>query len=493
MTMPSRWLPVFAVACATTLAGMTPARAADATQLTVYRSDSAALYASSGDGSLDEGYAVVHEVRTLQLTAGTHTLVLGDLPRYLDPEALALTIPGDRAQVLSQQFLLDQGSDATLAGLIGRQVDVLGSDGQRLASGTLLRAGHGLLIQDGIGATASGATTLITRYAAVRSHDGDFPLGASLRLQLKAAQAGAVPAVLSYPTGGIGWRAAYVGTLQPGTACRLQFQAQASIANRSGRDWQDAQLTLIAGAPNMAKASAPQPMMAMAVRSQSAAAAMPQQDSLGDYRSYALPAPISLPDGSVTQVPLYAPRLLDCTRTALVEYGQRYQPAQPQIRPEMNDYTGSSAVTSTLQLRAFDSLPAGYLRVLSADRNGVAQFIGEGRINDTPKGGDASIVLGTAFDLRAERKRTAFSVDRAGRTLDEAFRITLSNAGDRPRTVTVREHPGRWRQWTLVSSSSKPSEQTPQTLEFRVAVPANGSATLDYAVRYRWTAAQNPQ
>jgi len=144
-------------------------------------------------------------------------------------------------------------------------------------------------------------------------------------------------------------------------------------------------------------------------------------------------------------------------------------------------------------LKAFDSLPAGYLRVLTADRNGTPQFIGEGRIDDTPKGSDASITLGTAFDLRAERERTAFSTDKAGRTLDEAFRISLSNAGDSARTVTVREHPSRWRQWTLVSSSSKPSEQTPDTLEFRVDVPANGKAVLDYAVRYSWTTDEQPQ
>jgi hypothetical protein len=77
--------------------------------------------------------------------------------------------------------------------------------------------------------------------------------------------------------------------------------------------------------------------------------------------------------------------------------------------------------------------------------------------------------------------------------MTEAFRINLSNAGDSARTVTVREHPSRWRQWTLISSSSKPSEQMPDTLEFRVEVPANGQATLDYAVRYSWTDADNPQ
>jgi hypothetical protein len=77
--------------------------------------------------------------------------------------------------------------------------------------------------------------------------------------------------------------------------------------------------------------------------------------------------------------------------------------------------------------------------------------------------------------------------------LDEAFRIELGNAGDSARTVTVREHPYRWRQWTLLSSSSKPSQQTPDTLAFRILVPAGGKATLDYAVRYRWTSDENPQ
>jgi hypothetical protein len=53
--------------------------------------------------------------------------------------------------------------------------------------------------------------------------------------------------------------------------------------------------------------------------------------------------------------------------------------------------------------------------------------------------------------------------------------------------VTVREHPNRWREWTLAGSSIKPSRQTPQMLEFKVPVAANGSATLTYTVRYNWT------
>lgn len=477
-----------ALACLAALAGASAARAGDTTALTLYRSDSPALYASHGGGEVDEGYAVAREQRSLSLVAGTHDVVIGDLPNALDAEALALGFPDGNAKVISQRLLLAQGADAALSGLLGHEVSVLGNGGEPLASGTLLRAGNSLLVR------GANGTTLVRDYAAVRSAEGDFPLGSSLNLRVDAARSGQARAVLSYPTSGLGWRAAYVATLQPGATCRLRFESRASIANRSGRDWRDAQLTLIAGQPNMAKASAPRPMASMARGygpQDMVAGGLPQQESLGDYRSYTLPGTVELPDGSVSQVPLYADRTLDCERTALYENGNRYQPPRPILEPDFNP-GGGGAIVSTLKLAAFDSLPAGYLRVLTADRRGTPQFIGEGRIEDTPKGSDAIITLGTAFDLRATRERTAFHVDRAGRTLDEAFRINLSNAGDSARTVTVREHPGRWRQWTLVSSSSKPSAQTPDTLEFRVDVPANGKAVLNYAVRYQWTADEQP-
>ncbi|HWU76898.1 MAG TPA: DUF4139 domain-containing protein [Rhodanobacter sp.] len=476
---------LLAAACTIALAAPASAETTSAASLTVYRSDSATLYASSADDSADDGYAVVRERRALKLVAGTHDMILGDLPIHIDPEAIALGFPDGGATILSQRLSLAQGASGGLTGLVGQQVNVLGSNGESLADGTLLHAGDGLLIKGVLG------TTLVRHYAAVRSGDGSFPTGSSLNLRVDATRAGSTRAVLSYPTAGIGWRAAYVATLQPGTACRMQFESRASIANRSGRDWHDAQLTLIAGEPNMAKPSAPRPMMAMARGFSAKAEAMPQQDSLGDYRSFTLPGTVNLPDGSVSQVPLYAPRTLDCVRTTLLENGNTFQPQQPNLNRDI--YQGSGSIVSTLKLKAFDSLPAGYLRVLTADRHGTPQFIGEGRIDDTPKGGEASITLGTPFDLRAKRTRTSFHVDKNGRTLDEAFRIDLTNAGDSPRVVTVREHPNRWREWKLVSSSSKPDARTTDTLEFKLDVPANGKASLTYAVRYSWTADQQPQ
>jgi hypothetical protein len=471
--------PRRALAFACLAACLAPAVQAADTELTLYRSDNPALYTAAGDGSVGEGHAVVREQRTLQLKAGAQDVSLGDLPLYLDPEAIALAFGNDRAKVVSQRLLLGQGNEAALAGLVGQKVTVLGGNGETLAQGTLLRAGNGLLVEGALG------TTLVRDYAAVRSSGGDFPTGASLRLRVDAARAGDATATLSYPTAGLGWRAAYVATLQPGNTCRMQFESRASIANRSGRDWHDATLKLVAGEPRFAKPAAPQPMM-MARAYKGEAADMPQQSALGDYRLYTLPQPVDLPDGSVSQVPLYTTRTLGCERTALYENGNSWSPPQPMTAPDFNT-GGGNTIESTLRFTAFDSLPAGFLRVLGRDNAGTPQFLGEGRLDDTPKGSDATLTLGTAFDLRAERERTAFKLDKDARTMDEAFRITLSNAGQSARVVTVREHPSRWREWTLTSSSIKPSKQSPDVLEFKVSVPAGGKATLDYAVHYRWS------
>lgn len=462
----------------------TPIVAADRTELTLYRSNDASLFGAS-DGAVPSGYAVVREPRSLHLETGLQDIQLGGLPTYLDPEALALQVDGDAATVVSQRLQLAQGETSLLGGLIGQTVEVLGSNGTVLANGVLVSTDGALQLRQ------AGQTLLIHDYAAVRVNrkvDG----GARLDLRVDAKHATTANAHLSYVTGGLGWRASYVGTLAPGAQCRLQLQSRASVANRSGSDWHDAMLTLIAGEPRFGKSSAPPVTMAASFRGKMAEVALPEQSSLADYRSFRLPHPVDLPDGSVSLLPLYAPRTIDCERTELYESGGSYRPQHPLIDPGFAP-RGNDAIVSTLAFTAFDSLPAGYLRVLAQDDRGTEQFIGEGRIGDTPKKGAVQLVLGNAFDLHAKRERTSFRVDKAGRTLDEAFRITLSNAGETSRTVTVREHPNRWRQWTLASSSIKPVSRSQDTLVFKIAVPAEGKVELDYAVHYTWSADDQPQ
>jgi hypothetical protein len=485
----SRRLLVLAVAGAITL----PAFAAsdERTALTLYRAESDQLFATNGEAVSGDGYAVVHERRSFDLKGGAQDLSIDGLPSALDSEALSLRFPGKGTRVVSQRLLLGQGFDGAVAGLVGHNVTAIGSSGQPIASGTLVRGGDTLVIRE-----ANGQASLIKDYAALRAADAtDFARGSTLQVRVAGSGAGNTTAQLDYPTSGLGWRGAYVATIAPGATCKMNFDASASIANRSGRDWKDVSLKLVAGDAQRAKAP-PQPKVFMA-RAAPAPMAMdagmvePRQATLGDLRTYTLPTAVDLPDGSVTQTPLYDSRTLDCEREAVYDTNMRYYGNQPRMERDIG-MPPSTQIVSNLRFNAFDALPSGYVRVLTTDRDGNAELLGEGRLDDTPKNKDATISLGNAFDLSATREQTSFSADAASHRIDEGTRLVLTNAGSTARTITVREHPSRWRTWTVASSSVKPTKSTPELLEFKVDVPANGSVNLDYALRYTWVDADLP-
>jgi hypothetical protein len=485
----SRRLLALAIASAVAL----PAIAAqgERTALTLYRADSDQLFSTGGDAVSGDGYAVVHERRAFDLKGGSQDLAIDGLPSALDSEALSLRFPGKGTRVVSQRLLLGQGFDGAVAGLVGHEVTVIGTTGQPIATGTLVRGGDTLVVRD-----AGGQASLVKNYAALRASGAtDFARGSTLQVRVDGGSAGATTAQLDYPTSGLGWRGAYVATIAPGASCKMSFDASASIANRSGRDWKDVSLKLVAGEANRAKAP-PQPKMFMARGVVAMAAPAPaadmQQATLGDLRTYTLPKAVDLPDGSVTLTPLYDSRTIDCEREAVYDTNMRYYGNQPRLERDIG-MPPSTPIVSNVRFKASDALPAGYVRVLTVDRDGNAELLGEGRLDDTPKNKDATISLGNAFDLTATREQTSFSADPAARRMDDGTRLVLSNASDTVRTVTVREHPSRWRVWTVASSSVKPTKTTPEVLEFKVDVPANGSVNLDYVVRYTWTEADLPR
>jgi len=133
-------------------------------------------------------------------------------------------------------------------------------------------------------------------------------------------------------------------------------------------------------------------------------------------------------------------------------------------------------------------LPKGVIRVYKKDGQGNALFVGEDRIDHTPKNETVRLKLGEAFDVTADKKQTAFQkLAGSGRynyTFESAYEIVLKNAKPEAVTVTVREPmPG---DWTMVSESLPHTKTTSGTAEWQVKVPAEGQATLTYRVRVRY-------
>lgn len=454
--------------------------AADHASLTIYHADNDALFSGNARDRIEAGHALVREHRQVELVAGNHELLINGLPAGADPETIAVGFdPAAGVKVLGQQLRIAH----PLADAIGQPVEIVTSDGYRL-HGTLLgwAQDSGAMLR-----TDDGKVHFVRTYASMTLPSGSIVDSGILRMNVDAKSPGKRNAYLTYMTGGLGWRAAYNATLAGGSACRMQFKPEASIANRSGRDYDSATIRLVAGQPNLGNAGVRMYSMAKAP-APAAPAAMPEQASLGDYRSYTLPGTVALPKATVTLTPLYPAQTLSCRREYVIEEGGAYFPP----KPNTNDYGAQDyqdrAITSTLSFDAPAALPAGTLRAWIADRDGVPALLGEGSVPDTPKDQRVSVQLGESFDLRASRERTAFHVDVKAHTMSESYKVALSNGGDAARTVTVREHPNRWREWSVASASIKPSKQTPQLLEFEVPVPANGSTTFTYTVKYTWTA-----
>jgi hypothetical protein len=458
------------------LSAASAAAAADNPSLTIYRADGDALF-QNGTGVVADGYAVVHESRAVKADAN-HTVVIGGLPTLLDPEAVSVDLGG--ATIVAQR-VLSSGDGGALAARRGEtvQIDV----GGRSLSGTLLGIDNGAPILRG----ADGQVVYAHAFDIMLFPKGGGAPGSTLQV-VTSGNVGA-NATLTYPTTGLGWRAAYSVLLRDGNGCHMTLDAFASIANRSGRDYPASTLKLIAGSPNLTH-NAPRPMFkAMRAAPAAAAAPMPEQSSLGDYRSYALASALDLPDASVTQVPLYAPGDLDCQRAWIFETGGSWFPQQPMTGRDDIQASGNGPVVSELHFSSTENLPSGHVRVSTRDRDGRVELLGESSLADTPKDRPVTIALGTAFDLAADRERTSFDYDRPSHSLTEAFRVTLTNTGETPRTITVRDHPNRWRAWTLASSSVKPTKQSADGLAFDIAVQANVKATLEYVVKYQWAAA----
>ena len=222
---------------------------------------------------------------------------------------------------------------------------------------------------------------------------------------------------------------------------------------------------------------------------------MPQPRIAGEYHAYELPGTFDVVNASTERVPLFA-RLsgVTCERAyeTTPEIGL-WQPPQPMIDPGFNDQTGEQPVKTTVSLENRKAsglgraLPAGRVRMFDG-----RDFLGESRLGHTPEGAEIRLEVGTVFDLTAERERTAFRVDRAGRAMTESFAVSLKNAKDIEATVVVVEPVPRWSDWEIVESSVPAKKRDAQRAEFAVKVPAKGEARLTYTARYRWAPGVKP-
>ncbi|MBT2746175.1 MULTISPECIES: DUF4139 domain-containing protein [unclassified Lysobacter] len=473
------------------------AHSGGATRLTVYSGDYESLANVRSASAGMPGYALVERPLRFDLKRGGNSLSDKPLPPSMDVEAAVLQPRSPGVSVVGQRYIAPVSGAQNVVGVaIGRKVSVEHTAGgaKQTDSGVLLAAGDGLTL-----ALDDGRVKVIRSYDSFSLVDNDnvLPRQSALQWTVNAAQAGNADFVLSYPMGGMAWRAEYRATLASGGGCKLALDGAALVANRSGRAFNDVRLSLVAGEPNRTRNLDFVQVTGSRIQADSYAVAapaappppMPLERAAGEYHAYDLSQPASLNNGGTERIALF-PRndAVACERIYSLEASDNgWQPPTPLIDRDYGGQTGDIPVVSKVEFKNDKAsglglpLPAGRVRAFDG-----GDFLGESQLQHTPSGADIKLELGKVFDLSGKREATAFQLDRTGRTITESFAITVKNAKKNLATVRVTEPLPRWTDWEIVSSSLPSKKKDARHAQFEVPVPAEGETKLTYTVRYRW-------
>jgi hypothetical protein len=465
--------------------------------LTIYSTGQPTAVGGRG-GTGAPGYAVVRHERELSLVRGRNELRFTDVAAQIDPTTVAFGSLTDPAgtRVIEQNFQFDLVStEKLLARFIDREISVERLVGNRIETleGTLLSAQGGMVLRE-----ADGSVRTVPYSAGVKLPQlpGGLITRPTLVWDVSAATHGTHRTRVAYQTAGLGWWADYNLTVNESNGCSLDVGAWVSILNQSGASYPDARIKLVAGDVHRAEFRREHAMpMAARMVSDVAESAGFEEKSFFEYHLYTLGRSSTLPDNSTKQIELFpVARAVACQKT-LVYHGQagQHYPHGSVLSDRSYGVAGSSKVDVYLSFRNREDqglgvpLPAGRVRVSKLDdADGSLEFIGEDRIDHTPKNETLQLKLGSAFDVVGERRQTDFRIDSARNTMTEDIEIKLRNRKDEAVTVVVQENLYRWTNWKIVSASHEWQKRDSRTIHLPVTIAPDGEAVVRYRVRYDW-------
>ncbi len=431
---------------------------------------------------------LVRETRHLTLPAGRIALRFADVTAQIRPETvhLASLTASASLRILEQNYQYDLLNPGKLLDkFVGKEITLVlrrlqnNTESFEPVQATLLsnNAGQVWRINGQIVINPSNIAEM--RFPDVPKNLVATP---TLVWDLENREGGAQTVEASYLTNGMNWRADYVLLVDANDA-KGDLQGWVTLTNASGATFEDARLQLVAGDVNRVQ-EPPRPMEALRTADMSKSEAEFQEQGFFEYHLYTLQRPATIRDNETKQVSLLEAADFDVKKEFVLN-GQRYyytgynNPGQP-IKEKVGVYI---QFRNSQQNKLGMPLPAGTIRLYKKDDKGNQQFIGENRIDHTPKDEDVRVKVGDAFDIVAERKQTDYKVI-ARNVYEYAYEIKIRNHKDGPVKVIVNEPIGG--DWEMISSTFEAKKTAAFAAQFNVPVAKDGEAVLAYRVRVRY-------
>lgn len=429
--------------------------------------------------------ALVRDVRQLRLPGGVSDLQFEDIAATVNPATVhfrSLTEPS-RLSVLEQNYEYDLlEPDKLLRKYVGRDVTLVrrrqdgGSTREDTMTARLLSFNAAPVWQVN-GEIVTGLQADAIRFPEV---PGNLHVRPTLIWSLDNTGGASHRVEASYLAGQLSWNADYVLTVARDDAS-ADLDGWVTVKNGSGTSFDNATLQLVAGDLNRVAAQAGMMDRAYAVARAEAPAPAMAQESFSEYHLYTVARKTTIANDETKQISMLSGTGVPVRKRYLVDgqamyYRNALHPGSPlkdtvqvfyQLRNEQKGGLGMP-------------MPAGTVRVYQSDSRGGVQFVGEDRIDHTPKDETLNLKIGNAFDVVAERKQTDFERI-ASNVYEVEYAITLRNHKTTPIEVEVDEPIGGT--WRMLQSSYPFTKTDAWAAQFTVPVAAGADATLTYRVR----------
>jgi hypothetical protein len=433
--------------------------------------------------------ALVRDVRQLTLPNGMFNLKFADIAATVNPATVhfrSLTEP-DKLTVIEQNYEYDLLEPAKLLNkYVGKEVTLVrtsrenGELKHEDVKATLLADNNGPVWKIG-NDIVTGVYAEGYRFPEVPANLFERP---TLLMSLENSGGRKQQIEASYLAGNLSWNADYILTVGREDKA-ADLDGWVTLGNTSGTAFHNARLQLVAGELNRL----PQGNRAMEMRGDvmtksMAAAPQFQQENFSEYHLYTLGRRTSIEDKETKQISLLQGTNVPTEKIFIVNgqnfyYHNAQNPGSPLKDAVLVYYKFKNEQKAGLGM----PMPAGNVRVYQKDSKGGVLFIGEDRIDHTPKDETVTVHIGNAFDIVSERKQTDYKrID--NHTWEMEFEITLRNHKDSPIVLEVNEPIGG--DWEMLSSTYKATKTAAFAAQFHVPVQKDGTSVLKYRVRARW-------
>jgi hypothetical protein len=420
-------------------------------------------------------YALVNQQISLYLNKG-ETMFRIEIPEGTDLQSVFLRSLGTGFEMTEQNFLPGEiTEDLLLKDYLGKNIRVFMKNNEPV-SGLLLQQSGALYLKNDKAALIEIKADEIAAisYPNARSYARE----PSLEWVIESGKATNGNFNLNFITKGISWNTEYFAILNNDES-KINLESIVTLTNNSGKDFNDANVTLIAGQPNFqAGNTLPNYRKDESI---SAPADGITQQNVFEYHSYLLPAAVDLKDAGMRQVDFIDASGVPVDKEFILAFNNYYG-AYSDIQKANADI--KIILTNDDKSNLGMPLPSGKIKFYKESSGSMLDFIGEASMGHTSEGDTLEMVIGKAFDIKGEKKQVLYEETLlsqqypSSRQIKYGYEVKVSNAKETAEKVSILE--------TIplnskITSANMKYEMVTSTLaRFTMDVAKQGSSTLNY-------------